>query len=274
MRHFHLISSILLIIPMNSFAVSFDCNNASTPVEHIICSNSELSSLDDELSQLYKSAVAQNIDIKQSQREWVKNRNLCEFDSCLINSYKDRVDELKWVINDHANNVIPAQEYNAQANDSSLPPTPDATSENIAAPKEAEPPQAESPQASILNEAPTNTSGSAFNKDEGSGIHPAIIWLIAFLIIGAVIYFGITSKCPKCGKWFSADEVGRDLISEDHGRKTVNREDKHKNSRGDVIKTVTRQEQIDIAIKKYNVFHKCSKCNHTWETVDRQEVEL
>ena len=76
------------------YAVSFDCNKASRIIEKAICSDSELSILDDELSTTYKKAILVNPDLKSSQLEWIKKNRLCENTSsvgqCLKNSYVER----------------------------------------------------------------------------------------------------------------------------------------------------------------------------------------
>ncbi|MDR2635286.1 MAG: lysozyme inhibitor LprI family protein [Campylobacteraceae bacterium] len=62
------------------FPASFDCNKAKTDVEKLICSNEELSKLDEELNKAYKEllAIVNNDDkrmIIQEQREWIKIRD-------------------------------------------------------------------------------------------------------------------------------------------------------------------------------------------------------
>ena len=111
MRHFCFVA--LLLISSYSLAASFDCNNASTNIEKIICSNNELSSLDDELSEVYKSATLKDASIKQSQREWIKQRNNCDTDSCIIENYKNRINELKLILNP-SDNVSITEESSIQ----------------------------------------------------------------------------------------------------------------------------------------------------------------
>ncbi len=75
-------------------AASFDCAKASTTVEKAICSNAELSALDDRLSAAYKAALTDTLDpasVKTSQREWVKARNACKTVSCLQEAYRGRI---------------------------------------------------------------------------------------------------------------------------------------------------------------------------------------
>lgn len=94
-----LLLSIIFTIS-NAHAVSFDCNKASRVFEKAICSNIELSKLDDELNVAYKNAFSINPEIKISQRDWIKSSRLCEnnlsdLDKCIKNAYIDRLVILK-----------------------------------------------------------------------------------------------------------------------------------------------------------------------------------
>jgi uncharacterized protein len=87
------------IMALHSFAVSFDCEKVAVPVEKMICGDSKLSSLDDELNSAYKSALnsVQNIQaLKDAQRKWIKeDRNRCKDVQCLADIYTKRISELK-----------------------------------------------------------------------------------------------------------------------------------------------------------------------------------
>lgn len=79
-------------------AASFDCAKAGTIVEKLICSQPNLSKLDDELDRAYKQAL-QRDDVKQqvilSQRQWLKQeRNVCRSAECLDAAYALRIREL------------------------------------------------------------------------------------------------------------------------------------------------------------------------------------
>ncbi len=82
----------------NSFLPSFDCTKASTVIEKLICSNKDLSDADANLAQAYKNALNSATDktlLKKSQREWLKNeRNNCSDVPCLLQSYKNRINQL------------------------------------------------------------------------------------------------------------------------------------------------------------------------------------
>lgn len=79
-------------------AASFDCGKAASEVEKIICSNDELSRLDESLSKAYLQALNRP-DIKmqtiESQRQWLKKeRNACKNGECIKNAYETRIKEL------------------------------------------------------------------------------------------------------------------------------------------------------------------------------------
>lgn len=81
-----------------SMAASFDCAKATTLVETAICTDSELSNLDDSLALLYSQALRQSSpasQLKESQRAWLKQRNKCKAEGCLTNAYRERITELR-----------------------------------------------------------------------------------------------------------------------------------------------------------------------------------
>lgn len=80
-------------------AASFDCTKAATKVERTICSNPELSRLDDEMGISYKKALkyAADVDpIRKEQRGWLKARNQCKDEVCLVAIYKHRLKGLTY----------------------------------------------------------------------------------------------------------------------------------------------------------------------------------
>ncbi|WP_139786834.1 lysozyme inhibitor LprI family protein, partial [Desulfamplus magnetovallimortis] len=78
-------------------AASFDCKKAGSIIEHIICSNEELSILDEELAKAYKNAK-QHTDqkvLKKEQINWIKTkRSDCKDVQCLRNVYVQRIEQL------------------------------------------------------------------------------------------------------------------------------------------------------------------------------------
>ena len=79
-------------------AASFDCTKAATKVEKFICSDNQLSKLDEELDSSYKTAIQkanQANTIRQSQKQWLKQRNNCQDIECLSSAYEERLKLLK-----------------------------------------------------------------------------------------------------------------------------------------------------------------------------------
>lgn len=77
---------------------SFDCNKASTKVEKLICSSSEVAAADVQLSQLYKQLVANSPAaeaIIADQKVWMKSvRGACADVQCLALAYQMRIQQL------------------------------------------------------------------------------------------------------------------------------------------------------------------------------------
>ncbi len=88
-----------LIIFTNAQAASFDCLNAASQQEKLICANEELSVLDSTLNAAYKNALS-NRDVpgvKQitvEQKNWLSSRNKCKNQECLNHAYLSRIEEL------------------------------------------------------------------------------------------------------------------------------------------------------------------------------------
>lgn len=97
MKNLILTVSILLFASW-THAASFDCTKASTLVEKAICSESELSKLDDLLMNSYKEALGNipNADkLKSEQRDWLSNtRNKCQDVGCLKRAYNKRISDI------------------------------------------------------------------------------------------------------------------------------------------------------------------------------------
>ena len=101
-----------LALSLSAQAASFDCAKAQSKVEHLICDNLELSKLDDELSVAYKVALkdnAQTVAIKQTQTQWMKERNGCSDTVCVKLAYEERLLSLKSVISTHAASHVNTQ---------------------------------------------------------------------------------------------------------------------------------------------------------------------
>ena len=81
-------------------AASFDCKKATTWVEKVVCSDPELSKLDEELAKTYHDALTSlspegQRETKEYQRQWLKQLPGCPSDGCLEYSYKERIEQLQ-----------------------------------------------------------------------------------------------------------------------------------------------------------------------------------
>jgi uncharacterized protein len=93
-----------LSLPMLSYAASFDCTKAASATEKLICSNGEISKKDEELAKIYYDVNNKSIDNRfliSKQMEWLKERNKCNTDQCLIEKYIERMDVIgNWLENE------------------------------------------------------------------------------------------------------------------------------------------------------------------------------
>jgi uncharacterized protein len=91
-----LLTTLALLMPCAQ-AATFDCNKASNFVEKVICSDSRLTSMDDQLGRLYKDALATASDyeaLKTEQKDWLSSRNQCKDSDCIMRAYSDRISAL------------------------------------------------------------------------------------------------------------------------------------------------------------------------------------
>lgn len=75
---------------------SFDCSEASSKTERMICSSSTLAQLDVELSEAYRTARADGMplpedELRRTQKEWISGNNQCSDVPCLEQRYLDRI---------------------------------------------------------------------------------------------------------------------------------------------------------------------------------------
>jgi uncharacterized protein len=78
-------------------AATFDCKKASNFAEKVICSDSRLTSMDDQLGRLYKDALAASSNsetLKTEQKAWLSTRNQCKNSDCILKAYTDRISAL------------------------------------------------------------------------------------------------------------------------------------------------------------------------------------
>lgn len=94
---------LLLVLPGLGFSASFDCSKAGTAAEKMICANSELSRMDEQLSRIFQQALEQSPgegkELKQAEQQWIsKERDKCRNVACLSAAYKKRTTELEAVL--------------------------------------------------------------------------------------------------------------------------------------------------------------------------------
>ena len=90
-------AALLYLSPAH--AASFDCKAAKSAVEKMICSDGNLSKLDEELTKAYAQALVVASDreaLKREQRSWVRiTRNRCLDVQCLSSTYRSRISSLE-----------------------------------------------------------------------------------------------------------------------------------------------------------------------------------
>jgi uncharacterized protein len=90
----------LLLVPLVVQAASFDCGKASNLVEQEICQNPRLSTLDEQMANIYMGIMASAVgveakkDLRASQRRWLTSRDKCRNETCLESHYQGRLLQL------------------------------------------------------------------------------------------------------------------------------------------------------------------------------------
>ena len=108
-----------LSFSMMSCAASFDCAKAASNTEKLICSNPELSKLDEQLGASYKKALENSEDkdaTKKTQVEWLKQQRACKDTDCLKQAYQTRINVL------NKNDIAPSPETQTSSSSSSKKP--------------------------------------------------------------------------------------------------------------------------------------------------------
>lgn len=91
---FFIFSCVFLLASctQDTSAASFDCSKASSQVEKIICSDSEISKLDTVVGNIFNSSKKENSLLISEQKKWLKEtRDFCKTSECLKNVYSDRI---------------------------------------------------------------------------------------------------------------------------------------------------------------------------------------
>jgi uncharacterized protein len=92
-----IVAGALGLCSTSGFTAGFDCASAKTSAEGRICANHELSHLDGELAETYRTALRtaegpSKADLKREQRHWITFvRDVCDSDACLTTAYVERI---------------------------------------------------------------------------------------------------------------------------------------------------------------------------------------
>jgi uncharacterized protein len=123
MRLTKLITAVTFAVSIPTFgaAASFNCAKASTANEIAICSDDELSTLDETLAAVYKQARGSVSDAKRLKTEqvnWIKSLGTCNGNvDCLISGYRNRVLVLDYLDGQVTATLDPLQDQVAQLNE-------------------------------------------------------------------------------------------------------------------------------------------------------------
>ncbi|MDG4597321.1 MAG: lysozyme inhibitor LprI family protein [Candidatus Contendobacter sp.] len=88
------------LLPLATFAASYDCTRASTAAEIAVCDNPSLSRMDEDLAVTYRSLLdrlppRQAAHLRDDQRSWLVARDSCGADvRCLRARYQERMARL------------------------------------------------------------------------------------------------------------------------------------------------------------------------------------
>jgi len=96
------VAALIYMATQGALAASFDCTRAVSKTEKLICSNAELSFLDEKLGAAYKSAysrVKNKLELRQSQRNWLASHEMtsCDDPVCLKRNISERIGLLQEV---------------------------------------------------------------------------------------------------------------------------------------------------------------------------------
>ena len=110
MKSFKSLGLAALVLSGAVQAASFDCAKAQSKVEKMICADAELSRLDDELGEAYEDALEGNpkaTDVRNAQKQWIKERNSCQDKTCLSALYRQQTTALRNAIGPATNTLPP-----------------------------------------------------------------------------------------------------------------------------------------------------------------------
>lgn len=243
-----------------AFAASFDCTDASTSTEQIICSNLELSAIDEELASVYENALIASHDesiLREEQLTWLTQvRNACDDGDCIMVAYQNRIYDLSGTMSNpnSGTNEVEERSYE-KAFDSESAQLVDS---NI-------PPQKIDSQNQPLTAEDINKSSELLTTNQIDEKKSAWTWeWIVAAITGAWVWHKfLRRRCPKCkstnvslksakelDSWIGTKEVSVDL---GNGR--------------------TKKKVINTTYTKMENTYRCTACREEWVEVTKEEKE-
>lgn len=131
-----LLFALLVAFSASTWAASFDCVRASNFAERTVCSERDLSEMDDLLAQTYKNLVttSQNAEaVRSQQRTWLATRNKCTDVECLRRVYASRLAALGTPKPDIAPErpFVSSQVQRPAASRSAPPPSKNVAAKNL-----------------------------------------------------------------------------------------------------------------------------------------------
>jgi uncharacterized protein len=103
-------------------AASFDCEKSNNQVEKLICTDDELSKLDEQMAGFYETALLDKNwagTVRQTQKQWLTERNSCSDAACVKNAYVSRMRNI--FPDNKARAVLPPRKYQARKLEASIP---------------------------------------------------------------------------------------------------------------------------------------------------------
>lgn len=99
------IGAVMLLSAGETRAASFDCAKAAGRIEHMICDDIDLNMLDGQIQAAYAGALDRSLHPEQvtaSQRAWLKQRDACPDQKCILAAYNRRIEILSSISDEPA----------------------------------------------------------------------------------------------------------------------------------------------------------------------------
>lgn len=156
---------LALLLPTVANAASFNCKLARSKAELLVCSDKELSALDDELAQLFSRALKASPNKREfraaSEAEWKRRETTCIDRNCVHAWYLERQSQLALFLRTQTEQARPATAYAAK------PPAPKEASEAEVT--------ADSGQALVACLSPLALLGTYSSFDGGRSIRSMLV---------------------------------------------------------------------------------------------------